>query len=126
MHRCAFNTLKLLIELRHPFKKPASERIVGAGVSSFWAAEFSEGLLKNYPFIGGQKKLNTVSQVTENPKMTQCWEAVQFESDISFKWLWIKTSSCCHSKPIFTTYQESIEICFTFLSPRSCIFKVCK
>ena len=45
-------------------------RIVGACVPSLWAAEFSEGLLKASLFIGGQKKLNTVSQVTETPKMT--------------------------------------------------------
>ena len=93
--------------MRAPLKKLASETTyfelnVGAGVSSFWAAEFSKGLLKAYLFIGGQNKLNTVSQVTETPKMTQSWEAVQFESDISLKWLWIKTSSCCRLKPIFT------------------------
>ena len=34
--------------------------------------------------------------------MTQSWEAMQFESDISLKWLWIKTSGCCRLKPIFT------------------------
>ena len=95
------NTLKLLIDLGALLKKPASETTYFKLLVLVFRVFALLSSQKAFLFIGGQKKLNTVSLVTEASKMTQCWEAVQFESDVSLKWLWIKTSSCFHSTPIF-------------------------
>ena len=89
----------------------------GAGVSSF-------ELLKAYLFIGGQKKLNTVSHVTEtrndDARLGGCaiwkWHIFEMVVDQDKQLLSFKANF----------HQESVEICFRFLSPRSCISKVCK
>ena len=85
------NTLVLLIEKRAPLKKLASEttyfELLVLAFRVFGLLSSWRGCWKLTFSLEAKKNLNPVSQVTETSEITQCWEAVQFESDI-MAYLW--------------------------------------